>query len=351
MGWLFKSSLGPHDTPKAHLDALYTWSNDEIEYRVLRSAVRGRVYYAAVERVSWSDGCRSVTAAVCLFHYTPRARDGHVFGYKDMEESMGPHYWDCPAAILDLLTETEAPYAIKWRADCRARLSIQTEARKTPRPKAGDILVLAQPVKFADGARLSRFSAARLPPRRNLVYQSLDNYRFYRLPKLATLEYVLNPSKEEGRDGEGGLQPKEIAMSESDIANTRAATVVPEERRLEFLPRLFSERWLLRAENAVYDFMTQLSADYGGGLWAFFERDGQPLYMAPDTDRRFRISWWGNGYEGEVSADAAGIIACLFTFSHLSMRFGSEHLAEAFERLHDYACEHGEASEILRAID
>lgn len=140
-------------------------------------------------------------------------------------------------------------------------------------------------------------------------------------------------------------------MSESILANTSFVTIVPEERRMTFLPKLFSERWLLRGENAVYDFMTQLSSDYGGGLWAFVERDGQPLYMAPDTDKRFRVSWWGNGYEGEVSADAAGIIACLFALSHLSMRHGSEHLAEAFERLRDFAFEHAESSAILAAID
>lgn len=140
-------------------------------------------------------------------------------------------------------------------------------------------------------------------------------------------------------------------MSEPELSNATPATVVPEERRMDFLPKLLSPTWLLRGENAIYDFMTQLSTDYGGGYWKFMERDGQPLYMAPDTDKRFRISWWGNGYEGKVSADAAGIIACLFTFSHLSMRFGSEHLADAFERLRDYVFEHPESSAILSAID
>ena len=35
--------------------------------------------------------------------------------------------------------------------------------------------------------------------------------------------------------------------------------------------------------------------------------------MAADTDKRFKVSWWGKGYEGEVSVNGAGIIACLFT--------------------------------------
>lgn len=39
------------------------------------------------------------------------------FGYKDMDESMGPFYYDCPQSILKESTiQTET--AIKWRNDC-----------------------------------------------------------------------------------------------------------------------------------------------------------------------------------------------------------------------------------------
>ncbi len=351
MGWSFVYSMEGRVTPKAYLDGVYTWSNDEADVRVLKSAVRGRVYYAAVERLSRTTGERIVFAGVCLFRRCPKSRDGTVFGYKSMDETVGPCERHCPVGILDLLTETHYPYAIQWRADCRTNLASQAAEQRKPRPRTGDIVLLAEPMRFTDGAELRRFKATHLPRRRNLVYQSLENGRFYRLSKLTTLAFDLNP-KEEARADEGGLQPEEKAMSDTDTAaNTSTVTLVPEERRLDFLPKLLSPAWLLRGENAIYDFMTQLSADYGGGLWKFLERDGQPLYMAPDTDARFRISWWGNGYEGEVSADAAGIIACLFAFSHLSMRFGSEHLAEAFERLRDYVFEHPEASAILAAID
>ena len=351
MGWSFVYSMEGRDTPKAYLDGVYTWSNDEADVRVLKSAVRGRVYYAAVERRSRKTGERIVFAGVCLFRRCSKSRDGTVFGYKSMDETVGPCERHCPAGILDLLTETRYPYAIQWRADCRSNLADQAQEQRQPRPKAGDIVLLAEPMRFTDGAELRRFKATHLPRRRNLVFQSLENGGFYRLPKLSTLAHQLNP-KEEAREGQGGLQPKEKTMSDIDTpTNTSTVTVVPEDRRMDFLPRLLSPAWLLRGENAIYDFMTQLSSDYGGGLWTFLERDGQPLYMAPDTDKQFKISWWGNGFEGEVSADAAGIIACLFAFSHLSMRFGSEHLAEAFERLRDYVFEHPECAAILGATD
>lgn len=130
------------------------------------------------------------------------------------------------------------------------------------------------------------------------------------------------------------------------------ATRVPDERRMDFLPRLFGPRLLIIGEHTVFSFMERLSpADYSGGLWDFYELAGTPLYLAPTTPPRFRISWDGNGYDGEVSADAAGIIATLFAFSHLSFRHDCDELAEGFARLHAYAGEHPEAREIFQAID
>lgn len=52
-----------------------------------------------------------------------------------------------------------------------------------------------------------------------------------------------------------------------------------------------------------------------------------------------------------ISAEAAGIIATLFTFSHLSFRFECDLLVEGYDRLHAYSSGHPEASEIFQAID
>lgn len=131
----------------------------------------------------------------------------------------------------------------------------------------------------------------------------------------------------------------------------RPATLVPEDRRLNFLPTLFGLSWLIVAENTLYSLMDRLSPDYGGGSWNFYELDGKPLYLAPDSQSRFRMSWPDNGYQGEVSADAAGIIATLFALSHLSFRFMDDRFSEGFARLYDYAARHPEASEIFEAID
>lgn len=132
----------------------------------------------------------------------------------------------------------------------------------------------------------------------------------------------------------------------------QAATVVPEARRMAFLPALFGPRLMLIGESAVYQFMCWLAPeDYSGGLWRFYERDGQPLFMAPEAEKRFRIICETNGYAGEVSAEAAGIIATLFALSHLPLRHDAEQLTEAYGRLYEFAGDHPEAGEIFAAID
>jgi len=63
------------------------------------------------------------------------------------------------------------------------------------------------------------------------------------------------------------------------------------------------------------------------------------------------LEWDGNGFEGALSADAAGIVATLFALSHLSFRYPRDLLAESYERLADFAAGHAEAGAIYRAID
>lgn len=58
-----------------------------------------------------------------------------------------------------------------------------------------------------------------------------------------------------------------------------------------------------------------------------------------------------NGSETEMSADAAGITACLFAFSHLSFHIEHESIAGHFHQLREFALEHPEASTIVDAID
>lgn len=108
---------------KTEMDALFTWSNDQISMKVLKSSMVSRIYYAAIEEIR--EGKRTVFAAVCITGGADRSDPYFNFSYKDMDETMGPCYYDCPKSILDLLTETDSEAALEWRAKCR-------EAKKKP---------------------------------------------------------------------------------------------------------------------------------------------------------------------------------------------------------------------------
>lgn len=114
---------------KAECDALYTWEGEKTKNEVIKSSMRGSVYYAAVRTTDKTTGHSEVFAAVCL---TSTRRDrGFNFGYKGMAEDMGPCEDDCPKGILVLLTDTESKYAKEWRERCWAKIRDKKQNRQS----------------------------------------------------------------------------------------------------------------------------------------------------------------------------------------------------------------------------
>ncbi|MFT6571149.1 MAG: hypothetical protein ACJAWY_002873 [Sphingomonas echinoides] len=82
------AGMGGHATPKAYLDAQFTYSRTydgggTHGMRVIDSAFVGnRVWYAATEIIADGD-VQYVIALVCLVRWNPKAKDGYSFAYKD----------------------------------------------------------------------------------------------------------------------------------------------------------------------------------------------------------------------------------------------------------------------------
>src|SRR3546814_6505276 len=57
--------------------------------------------------------------------------------------------------------------------------------------------------------------------------------------------------------------------------------------------------------------ISKLSADFTGAYWHFYTLSNGGFYMAPGDQPQYRLEWDGNGFSGDVSADAAGLIATL----------------------------------------
>lgn len=115
---------------KAECDALYTWNNgpgDKCE--VLKSSMVGSTWYGACKRTV--PGREPyVFAGICLT--SVNNKDCYNFGYKDMDETVGPYESKCPKTILDLLTPTEYEYAKEWRARCYKEIERKRMAKHDP---------------------------------------------------------------------------------------------------------------------------------------------------------------------------------------------------------------------------
>ena len=70
-----------------------------------------------------------------------------------------------------------------------------------------------------------------------------------------------------------------------------------------------------------------------------------------DTDEKWTLFNPMNGNGTEMSAEAAGISACLMAYSHHAMHTECDAMTEHYYRLRDYALNHPECSAIMYIID
>ena len=117
-----------------------------------------------------------------------------------------------------------------------------------------------------------------------------------------------------------------------------------------FLLQFFRPHNIIRGEHLTFDWMRALCSEYGGGMWHFYTLSNGGYYMAPDLEGRLPIVWHGNGYSGEMSADAAGVVATLYALCQLAGESQEERLADLYHLLREHASDHQEAREILAAI-
>lgn len=193
MGWLYmpRSAMGSHASTKAYLDDQFTYHRPHTDgtshgLRVLASACPGnRVYYAAAQHMT-NDVPGDVVAIVCLVRWNPRDKEGLVFGYKDMDETMGPCEAECPARILDLLSPTDNVHALDWRERCRANLM-----RRGRKLCDGDRIRLPEPVRFTDGHVGQEFIVRKRG--RRTVLADPETGGCYRITRLLQREWTKVP--------------------------------------------------------------------------------------------------------------------------------------------------------------
>lgn len=121
---------------------------------------------------------------VCCCYIQWAHNDHYNFGYKDVDESMGPCDHDCPVAWLDRLSAPVNDYSREWREKVR-EFAARSQDRKLA---VGDRFRLAAPMKFSDGSHESEFTVERYKTR-SRAYRGA-NGRLYRITGLDRAEFV-----------------------------------------------------------------------------------------------------------------------------------------------------------------
>lgn len=130
------------------------------------------------------------------------------------------------------------------------------------------------------------------------------------------------------------------------------ASVVPESKRLDFWRQHFGNvQQCLFLELNILSWFSRLCREYNGGYWHFYTLSNGGVFMAPDSQETYDLYCKSNGNHATVGGEAAGIAACLMTYSHMSFITANNEMAEHYYRLRDYALSHPECQGILTLID
>lgn len=130
---------------RAECDAYFMEGLNRGHYEVLKSAMVGTVYYAAVKKLKRYEGYNENGDCIFLdlppeeqivfgaiFITSTRNMECYNFGYKPMDETMGPGECKCPKSIIVLLSETDNLYALHWRQKCLERCNGKPGIGKLP---------------------------------------------------------------------------------------------------------------------------------------------------------------------------------------------------------------------------
>lgn len=143
---------------RAECDAYFMEGLNRGHYDVLKSAMVGSTYYAAVQGLRRYLGKdengtyiyepipenKRITFGV-VFKTSTDMKDYYNFSYKDMDETCGPYERDCPKGILDLLSPTDNEFANEWRKACYANIAKKKNPNSPSKLPVGSVIKVTMP--------------------------------------------------------------------------------------------------------------------------------------------------------------------------------------------------------------
>jgi hypothetical protein len=199
MGWTYTNRQRgtSHDTwfKREFADATKTEDGHGL-LKVMGGQPGSRAVYGAYRT---HDG--KVIAIVCLINWIPNPAEYYNFGYKDMEESMGPCEHDCPEGILKMLTPIEelhgtfGEHSWQWAKEWREKAWARVSAAKARKPlKSGALVTFKYEISFTDGYKSKTLQVA--DPKRLTFAPPGTHYGWYKIKRrnLADIVEVTYPA-------------------------------------------------------------------------------------------------------------------------------------------------------------
>ena len=193
MGWSFYSN--PVKDVEAEIKNLCTHDTSEVSQYPVHISNHGSTWYVAVKttfkkklRDNLSYKCDSNHSYIFAAVFLTR-RDNGEWGYKAMDESMGPYEADAPRKLIKMLSPTSCEYANKWREKC-----LRSASLKSRKIVDGDIIEFSEPLSFTDGSTASKFRVVKeaqiFSTRKKTVFVSIDTGKRCRIQGFSKLNWT-----------------------------------------------------------------------------------------------------------------------------------------------------------------
>ena len=128
--------------------------------------------------------------------------------------------------------------------------------------------------------------------------------------------------------------------------------IVEEKNRKDFLPKYFGA--IARAiiiEGMIYSCAGKMISGYNGGAWVFKTCSNGAAYITPEYDGSRNITMAENYYEGNMSADAAGLAITTLVVNSMTAKYQDHSLYALWEKLMDVVASHPERKELYKFLD
>ena len=193
MGWIFYYNRV--DDVEAEIVKLCTYDSDEVSQVPIYITHHGSTWYAAV-KTTFKNKVRDNIRYECDLNRTyvfaavflTRRHDGE-WGYKAMDECVGPCEADAPRKLINMLSPTTAEYAIKWRENC-----LKNAALKSRKLRDGDMIEFPEPLSFTDGKTASKFRVVKeaqvFRKRTQTLFVAHETRKRYKIPGFSKLNWT-----------------------------------------------------------------------------------------------------------------------------------------------------------------